>query len=146
MAVAAGLEHVPITAVYIGAALLSIVVGGAMLWLVRSSKPVACLPEPPRRRRRSGSVGLRHRSRPLPRPDFESTEPRAELPGRGADRGYSFVSMSHHTAREGAACDGVNVGEIGAGRPARGRAVMWEFLERLESLRERPIELDEILD
>jgi hypothetical protein len=27
------------------------------------------------------------------------TTPRAERPGRGADRGYSFVSMSHHTAR-----------------------------------------------
>ena len=30
---------------------------------------------------------------------FASTAPRAERPGRGADRGYSFVSMSHHTAR-----------------------------------------------
>jgi hypothetical protein len=30
---------------------------------------------------------------------FEVTAPRAERPGRGADRGYSFVSMSHHTAR-----------------------------------------------
>lgn len=30
---------------------------------------------------------------------FEFTAPRAERPGRGADRGYSFVSMIHHTAR-----------------------------------------------
>ena len=30
---------------------------------------------------------------------FASTAPRAERPGRGADRGYSFVSMIHHTAR-----------------------------------------------
>lgn len=30
---------------------------------------------------------------------FASTAPRAERPGRGADRGHSFVSMSHHTAR-----------------------------------------------
>ncbi len=30
---------------------------------------------------------------------FASTAPRTERPGRGADRGYSFVSMSHHTAR-----------------------------------------------
>lgn len=27
------------------------------------------------------------------------TAPRTERPGRGADRGYSFVLMSHHTAR-----------------------------------------------
>ena len=27
------------------------------------------------------------------------TVPRTERPGRGAERGYSFVSMSHHTAR-----------------------------------------------
>lgn len=27
------------------------------------------------------------------------TAPRGERPGRGAERGYSFVSMSHHTAR-----------------------------------------------
>jgi hypothetical protein len=27
------------------------------------------------------------------------TAPRTERPGRGAERGYSFVSMSHHTAR-----------------------------------------------
>ena len=27
------------------------------------------------------------------------TAPRAERPGRGADDGYSFVSMIHHTAR-----------------------------------------------
>ena len=30
---------------------------------------------------------------------FASTAPRTERPGRGADRGYSFVSMIHHTAR-----------------------------------------------
>lgn len=30
---------------------------------------------------------------------FATTAPRAERPGRGADRGYSFVSISHHTAR-----------------------------------------------
>ena len=32
---------------------------------------------------------------------FAPTAPRTELPGRGADRGYSFVSMIHHTARAG---------------------------------------------
>ena len=30
---------------------------------------------------------------------FEFTAPRPEQPGRGADDGYSFVSMIHHTAR-----------------------------------------------
>ena len=30
------------------------------------------------------------------------TSSRAERPGRGADRGYSFVSMIHHTARTNA--------------------------------------------
>jgi hypothetical protein len=46
-----------------------------------------------------GAVGLQHRARPLPRPDFCVHRPRSERLGRGADRGYSFVSMSHHTAR-----------------------------------------------
>ncbi|PYB39181.1 hypothetical protein C0052_05940 [Pseudomonas aeruginosa] len=44
-------------------------------------------PEPPRGRRRSDSaVGLEHRARPLPRPDFAFTAPRTERHGRGADR------------------------------------------------------------
>ena len=46
-----------------------------------------------------GLLGLEYRARPLPRPDFASTAPRAERPGLGADRGYSFVSIIHHTAR-----------------------------------------------
>ena len=44
-------------------------------------------------------LGLQHRARPPPRPDWAFTAPRTERPGRGADRGYSFVLMSHHTAR-----------------------------------------------
>ena len=41
------------------------------------------------------NTGHSHRRARIP--DF--TAPRAERPGRGADDGYSFVSMTHHTAR-----------------------------------------------
>ena len=56
-------------------------------------------PKTARARRADSAVGLEHRARPLPRPDLHFTAPRTERPGRGTDRGYSFVSMSHHTAR-----------------------------------------------
>jgi hypothetical protein len=42
-----------------------------------------------------GFTGRGHRRARI----FEFTAPRAERPGRGADDGYSFVSMIHHTAR-----------------------------------------------
>ena len=56
-------------------------------------------PKNARARRADSAVGLEHRARQLQRPDLHFTAPRTERPGRGTDRGYSFVSMSHHTAR-----------------------------------------------
>ena len=59
-------------------------------------------PECQRRRRRGVPAGLfgfnsghSHRGARI----LKFTAPRAERPGRGADDGYSFVSMIHHTAR-----------------------------------------------
>jgi len=80
--------------------------------------PLSPLLEQTRKRRRDFFPWVLSRSRPLPRPDFEFPRPRRMTWARREWSLFPSLDNPPCGARQRAACDGVNVGQFGAGCPA----------------------------